>query len=445
MNTMATMSRFRARVVVTAFALQWAVAGQVGAEVVEVAYSFNGDQGGGVAVVSVDPQTGKMVGHRELFRASDCTAANKVRRSSDRRTILVNNETPKGPHLYLASAQGGLPVPIELSDEPDEVRIAGRHALVTCADDSLALIDVVGGRRAGRWEADEELDPPGNAPEDATVLPDGKTAVVSFQKDSGKGKKLGSRLVVMQLPELKPLADLRLPRNHEELHIEGNKKEQGPSPEIVLVCASANTLMVTLDLYGAVALMDWSEARAGRLSNWKYLSTALDGSWGSAFPDRAGLISVGARPCALVFNAGPAGGAVLVDLAGRKIVRRWPVPPGLEKPVYFSEFRKAYSVCSGKIKSRGEKELKKDYDPGRSVYAFDFGPTRQGRPDRLQELPLERFVIRLAPVEGADRPMLLLAAGEDDDKTDTILVYDPDRRAVLDQRPAAGTIGQFEG
>ena len=70
----------------------------------------------------------------------------------------------------------------------------------------------------------------------------------------------------MQLPELKRLADVRLPRTHPELHIEGNLKEQGPSPEIVLVSEQTNTLLVTLDLYGAVAMMDWSPMQAGPAS-----------------------------------------------------------------------------------------------------------------------------------------------------------------------------------
>jgi hypothetical protein len=229
--------------------------------------------------------------------------------------------------------------------------------------------------------------------------------------------------------------------------MEDNLKEQGPSPEIVLVCEASNTLFATLDLYGAVAVMDWDAAQAGRFSDWKYLPTSLDESWGTAFPDRASLVQVGTHPCVLVLNAGPAGGATLVDLAGRKVAARWRVPPGLEKPVVFPGQSKAYSVCSGKTKARSDEqeELDKDYTPGRSVYAFDFGPDHQSTATRLQESPLQYYLIRLAGVLGPRGPLLLLAAGADPEQADTILLYDPSRKEVLDRLPAAGPIGQFEG
>lgn len=438
----------RFRLVMIALAAAWGITQTSRVDGARIAYSFNHRDGGGVAVVSVDPQSGKIRDHRVLFQSADCTKANKVRRTADGRGVVVNNETAKGPHLFVASLdQDGPPRRIQLPGEPDEVRIAGDYALATCANDLLALIDLrpEGGVRS--WYADKQLSPPGNKPEDAFVLPGGRLAVVSCQKDSKKGKKHGNRLIVMKLPELEPLADLRLPRDHPELHIDGNLKEQGPSPEIVLVSQPANALLVTLDLYGAVAVMDWSAAQSGRMLHWEYLPTSLDGSWGTAFPDRADLLTVAGHPCSLVFNVGRQGGAALVDLAGRKIIKRWPVPPGLEKPVFFPAYRWAYSVCSGKTKSRGKSELTKEYHPGRSVYAFDFGPPRADRSSRLQVQSLQFYIFRLAPVHALGRPLLLLAAGRkpDTEKADILLIYDPQNQRVVDQHPAAGNIGQFEG
>jgi hypothetical protein len=346
--------------------------------------------------------------------------------------------------VFLSSTEGAdASQSVELGGEPDELRVAGEYALVTCAADSLELIDLRAAKVAQTWRADRELDPPGRSPEDIHVLPDLRHAVISIQKDNKTGKKLGSRLVILALPDLKPLADIRLERNHPEVHIEGNGQQQGPSPEVVVVSEPANTLLATLDLYGGVALMDWTEARSGRMSHWQYLSTALDQSWGTAFPDRAGLVQDGTR--ALVFNAGPQGGAVLVDLAARKVVSHWQVPPGLEKPVYFPRQRLAYSVCSGKVKFRAESDVEKRLDPGRALYALDLSPRGEQQPARLEVLTFNRFVTRIAAIDSSHRPLLLLGAGTRAEATDTLIVYDPVARQVLDQQPAARTIVQFEG
>ena len=432
-------------VLATAVALiLWAISAVGRAEVLETAYSFKNAQGGGLAVVAVDAQSGKISPQRVLFESTNCTAPNKVRRADQLRMLVVTNERDKGPHVFLVPAGGGdAAQSVQLPDEPDELRVAGQYALATCADDSLVLVDLRTAKVATTWQADRELTPPGKSPEDICILPDLRHAVVSLQKDGKAGKKLGSRLVVLTVPDLQRLADIQLERNHPELHIEGNGQQQGPSPEVVLVSEPTNTLLATLDLYGAVVVMDWSEAKAGRMSNWQYLSTSLDGSWGSAFPDRASLVQEGTH--ALVFNAGPQGGGVLVDMAGRKVVHCWNVPPGLEKPVCLAQLGFAYSVCSGKVKSRGDSDVEQRSAPGRAVYAFDFRPPGQQQPDRLEVLPFDLFVTRVAALDSTNRPLLLLAAGTMGDAADTLIVYDPAGRRVLDRQPAVGTIGQFEG
>jgi len=413
-------------------------------EVLETAYSFRNAQGGGLAVVAVDAQSGRIVQQRVLFESAECTQPNKVRRAGQLGVLVVTNERSEGPHLFLAPGDGGNAAqPIELADQPDELRVAGTFALVTCADDSLALVDLHSAQVVRTWQADQQLDPPGKSPEDIHILPDLGHAVVSLQKDSKTGKKLGSRLVVLTVPELQQLADIRLERSHPELHIEGNGQQQGPSPEVVVVSEPTNTLLATLDLYGAIVVMDWSEAKAGRMSNWQYLSTSLDESWGSAFPDRVSLV----QECthALVINAGPQGGAVTVDMAARKVVHRWQVPPGLEKPVTISRLGSAYSVCSGKVKFRGELDVEKRSEPGRAVYAFDFRPPGQQQPERPEVQTFDQFVTRVAALDSPHRSLLLLAAGTKGDAVDTLMVYDPVQRRVSDQQPAVGMIGQFEG
>ena len=332
---------------------------------------------------------------------------------------------------------------LELPGQPDEARVVGDFALVTCDNDSLAWVDLKRSVVADTWNADSELTPPGNAPQDILLLDEGRRALVSFQKDSTKGKKLGSRLVLLSLPELQTLADIPLPRSRPDLHITGNRQEQGPSPEVLLLCPAANSLVVTLDLYGAVALLDWKAVQGGVVGAYRYLPTSLDGSWGNAFPDRAKLFELGGRPFVLVCNAGPAGGSVLVDVQKGEIVRRWPTPPGLEKPVFLPEIRRAVSVCAGKIKSRSGSSVEKTYEPGDAVYIFDFSAADDPRKATLKVLPQDGVVTAVREVvSSGTSPIVLLATGGKE--ADRLRTFDPLREKRLDECEAAGVVKKFE-
>jgi hypothetical protein len=434
----------RQPIFVLALATSWLATAVALAGSADVAFSFAKDGTGGVALVRVDTASGKIAGQAILLQSSDCQMPLKVRRTRGGQTTIVTNLAPKGPHVFLVPGdQSRDGERIRLSDVPDELRIVGDHALVTCADDSLAWIDLVAGRVEDTWDAEKELKPPGNGPEDILVAPDGKLAVVSFQKDSEKGKKKGSRLAVVTLPDLKTVADIQLPRDRPQLHIDGNLKEQGPCPEVLLLSEQANKLLVTLDLYGAVALMDWSGVRSGQLVNCRYVSTSLDGTWGGAFPDRAALIPMGPHPYAIVCNAGVEGGAVLVDVPGGQVVQRWNVPAGLEQPVYVPKLSQAFSVCSGKTKRREGANVERTFRPAAGLYCFDFRNDRDPKSVPMTRLPLELLGFALAVVDLGGSPLLVLAVGRE--RADTLVTYDPVRREIRDQQPAVGIIARFEG
>lgn len=413
-------------------------------DVVGVAYAFTSGSGGGVAVVRVDTRTGRIVDQQTLFQDALCRAPKKLRRSGDGATLAVTNETVHGPHLILSDSQpGGGIERIELTDLPDEIRVSGQQALVSCADDSLALIDLAERTVVGTWSAARELSPPGNAPEDMLFLPGGRRVLVSFQKDSKSGRKRGNRLALLSLPDLRVVADMPLPRNHPELHIAQSKREQGPSPEILLYAPRADALLVTLDLYGAAALLKASQVFAGKLDEPRYLPTSLDGRWGTAFPDRAVLIDADDRPCAIVCNAGPEGGAVLVDLAAGSIVRRWHVPPGLAEPVFLPAQKLAVSVRAGKLKRRTETGLIKERHAGKAIYLFDVASAEAARQTKVVPLRLKVYAVALAAVDRRRSRLILLAAGRDP-AANMLLVFDPVAHRFLDRRDAVGTIACFE-
>ncbi|MFV2066474.1 MAG: YncE family protein [Pirellulales bacterium] len=422
----------------------WLCAGVLRAEVVEVAYSFTANAGGGVVVVQIDTQTGKILDQRVLFQESDCRAPKKLRRSVDGASLVVTNELSKGPHIFIvATDRPGDIHRIELSDLPDEIRVTNGYALVSCADDTLALIDIAERTVARTWSAEAELSPPGNAPEDMLLLPDGQHVLVSFQKDSKSGRKLGNRLVLFSFPELDVVADMPLPRNRSELHIAHSKREQGPSPEVLLFSEKADTLLVTLDLYGAVAMMKGSGILAGKIDGYRALPTSLDGSWGEAFPDLATQIEIDGRSYAIVCNAGSEGGAVLVDLAERQIVRKWRVPSGLAEPAFLPEARLAVSVRSGKLKRRTETGLVKESHPGKAIYLFDLASPDAAGEANVEELRLKVYAVALTAIDPGESRLILLAAGRGPSAS-MLLVFDPVAKRFLDRRDAAGHIVCFE-
>ena len=416
---------------------------QAQCDIVDVAYSFKTKKKGGIASVTVDTRTGVIVGEKVLLDEKDCRNPNKLRRSPDSLTLIATDESEKGPHLFVVDRRD----PkhnwnIDLPAMPDELRVTGPYGIVTCADDWIAWVDYHRGRVVSRWNVKGALHPAGNKPEDAHLVRDGRFAVVSFQKDSEKGKNRGNRLAIYDLPKPRLRADIQVVRNHPELHFQNNLQQRGPGPEVVLVSEETDTLLVTLDLYGAILLTDWRAALEGRLRNSKYLPSSLDGSWGTAFPDRAGLLRVKGRICALVFNAGTQGGAALVDLKGRAIISRVATPPGLERPVFLESLTKAYSVCSGKTKKRATNDVDKWNEPQKAIYEFRFeGDTSPEM--KVRAFPLEMYAVKIAPIN-TESKLLLVAAGKKTDSADTLMVFDPRGRRVLDTRKAAGDIRRFE-
>lgn len=402
----------------------------------EVAYSFKGDGDGGAAVLRLDPQSGARLEHAVIFRSPDCAKAKKVRYSASGARVAVTVEREELPNFFVsAAAPGSTPVAVNLSGTPDEVRAIGEQFIVTCGSGEVVLVDGVSGAIVKSWNGRDGLTPPGNSPEDVHVLADGTHALVSFQSDSGKGKRFGNRLVLLALPDLRVVADLQLPRHAAELP--ANLQGQQPEPEIVLSAPRANAILATLDQYGAVALLDLDAARRGSLDRCVYLPTGPDGAWGVSFPDRATLFSVGTREYALVSNAGPDGDVVLVDPAARAVVRRWETPPGLEKPVEVPVAHLLAATCAGKLKQAGTRT----FVPGEALYLFEF-PGGNMAEANMREVPMGMKARHVAPVEPKTSSLVVVAAGQDD--PDTLLVVDTVTGRERSREPALGRIVRLE-
>ncbi len=404
-----------------------------GAPAGEFAYSFQSGAEGGAAVLRVDPTTGAISDHRAPIRDAAARNAKKVRFTADGAYLALTVETDQSPNLFVAPfTDTGAATGVSLPGVPDELRAVGGHMLVSCSSGTIALVDTASAQLINRFEA-RTMHPPGRAGEDVFVLPDGRHAVISFQKDH--------RLAILTLPDLTLVANLALPAQPPGHQFPEVLLKKGPEPEVVLVAPAANTLLVTLDNTGAVGLLDWAKALKGDSEGMRYVSTALDGSWGTAFPDRAELVEIGGRIHALVTNVGEAGGAVLIDLHSRRIVQTWDVPHGLEKPVILPGRPIAVAAPTGKLKS---KTAGRTFIPGDALYVFDLRPNAPA--PALATIPLgipTLQVAAVAPTPGSPpRPLVVVGGGEV--PHGELLVVDLAERRIVAREPALGMIQRIE-
>ena len=409
-------------------------------QVAEIGYSFQNGKAGGVAVAQIDTTSGKILDSKVLFESPDCRQPLKVRQTANQEYIVTNIDEDN-PSIFITGNAKKLRQ-IELPTIPDDLQIADNQGLVTCDKDIIVAFDIERAKIIRSWDVGKLYRPRANGPESIFISSDKKYAVISFQKDNKTGKERGNRLGVYELPKMIQVADLQLPRDRKELHIEGNKKEQGPGPEVVIV--SDNTLSVTLDLYGAVGFMDWQAAIGNKIKNWSAVPTSLDGQWGIAFPDRVRKIQFGTHTTLLVFNAGVDGGAVLISPKQRRVLWKRPVPPGLERAIYLPKQRMAFSVCSGKTKTRRTSAIEKTYAPQPYLFAFDFSSSQAFAEAPVEKIELtDKFAIKISRVSPGSN-LLLIAVGTKAQQPDELITYDPLKRKILDRQPIVGILGRFE-
>lgn len=409
-----------------------------------ITYSFSDEDSGGAAWVTVDAASGLFRDHQVIFDVAECGVPLKIRRDRTRDLVVVTDIEETDPQLFMAPMRPNAePTAIGLPSEPDELRLVDTLAMVTCDKDEIVFVELTEARVRKVDQLDKMLKPPANGPEDIHIGPEQQFAIVSLQKDSGKGKKLGNRLLVYSLAKQELVADLRLPRDRPDLHIEGNLEQQGPGPEVIHVSAATNTLAVTLDLYGGVALMDWDAARQGQLSDYRVLSGSLEETWGNAFPDRVATFRIGEHEFMLVSNAGTEGGSILIDLNSRRTVWSRPTPPGLESAVYVPSLRQAFSVVSGKTKWRADGDVQKEFRPRAELVMFDFRSADAVRNAPVTTIPLPGLPTQIV-LASQSPPRLLIAVGQEAQRADTLLLFDPVTQKVTDQRPAAGIVGRLE-
>ena len=412
-------------------------AGQAPAAVI---YYTHGTSNGGLARIAIQEQTGQWQGHQAIEGPTLNHPKKLVITQDGGYAMVTSEETDLTWFFQLGSAPKFLKE-LKLGSETSEVAMIGNRALLCAGEGFFYAIDPQKAKIEKTWNAETDLSPSGRKGEDILYLPNEQVALVSFQKDSKKGKHQGNRLVVFDPQRFAAKYDLSLPRDHPELHIASDLREQGPSPEVILVAKKCNTLVLTLDLYGALAFADMNAALRGQWKNLEYLPTSLGGEWGTAFPDRGLMFEIGGKEHMLISNASDQGGIVLVNVAERKITQKFPCQAGAELPVWLPTAKKAVTVISGKVKARESSGISNEVSgQGNELFVFDLAPLEVGGDATLERITFESPVTRVESVsQGANQILLLLCGKEGAQEW---LVYDLATHAILHREAAKGVVSR---
>lgn len=371
---------------------------------------------GGIARVTIDPGTGALSNHEIAW--SDLLGAAPLRlalnEAQDR--LLLVRDTKDGSNLLIFDVtQPKLaPIALEFGSRPDAVTVRGDLALVTGTRGRVAAVDLRVGRVTATFDGRKALTPPCSKADNVTITGDGTKAFVTFQADSEDGDEKGHRVVALALPNLALLGDTALPRDQAALHPAGSAKDAGPGPELLVVSTKHNAALVTLDVYGAVGIADLDGLAAGKWSNAKVLSTALDSTMGTAFPDRVLALELDGKDFAFVFNSGSNGGLAVVDLETREIVQRAGCACGLDVPVYLPAIDSIVAGNCGKTKARTATGVAKDKIATDQIVVVDVAPVRKGEAPKVASHKASGQIHRVHPVDPEKSKMLALLLKEKD-------------------------------
>lgn|GEM_PF-5023936 len=393
------------------FALILFFPGLVQAE--KVYYSFKGDAGGGVAVIEVDADTGVLGESKILFKDERFREPGKVRISPDQRYIAAISEHVNAPNLAIID-QASDPATIHaitLDEKPTAIRMRNDLLLVLCDDGPVVLVELSTGEVKSTFDSRKDIKPTANQPEEGVFAPDGDHVLVTYQKDHKKGKHQGCRVIVFSIPDLEVKHDLHLPRQHPELHTEGVPAEQGPNPEEIILLPDINSVILSLDLYGGVAVCDLDDMMEGIWDNLIYIPTSEDDELGHAFPDRMNVIQTADGPRVLVCNAGSQGGACIIDPVKKKKIQYFKTIPGLDTPTVFSSHDLIVCGATGKTKNRTSDGVQKMYSPGDSLHVFCFQPQLKMNTIALESSKVERC----HAIESKNHPHVIAVARDGDE------------------------------
>ncbi|MFQ3577862.1 MAG: hypothetical protein SNJ52_02480, partial [Verrucomicrobiia bacterium] len=209
-------------------------------------------------------QEGDAIGGLRLLNEAPLLQPYKMAGSASGELIALATGDKEEPAVHLFRRGQGAAGHAALKGAVSDLAFAGEALVVAASKGMFYRINGEGAIEA-EFSARKLLTPPGRKGEHIRVLSEGDRAVVSFQKDDDDSEARGNRLVAIDLAKFQPVADVALPRDKPELHLDGDPKEQGPGPEVIVVFPDIDTLAVSLDLYGGILFCSLEGVLKGEL------------------------------------------------------------------------------------------------------------------------------------------------------------------------------------
>ncbi len=404
----------------------------------QIFYTYHNQKVGGIGAVTIDRHTGKILSQQSIAASGDFCAPHKLAVSECGRYVGASSQHEFCSNFFLVDLQQKEATLLDLVKKPDAVEAYGSKFVVGADIGVHYMVDGPSASLDKSWNGRQALHPSGRRIEYISVASHDNMAWTSWQKDSGSGRHKGSRVVAFDLASWTPVADVKMPRARPDLHL-ASFSEQGPSPEIIIPSYRTNTLLLSMDLYGGIAMADLDAVKRGAWRNLSYHTTALDESWGTGFPDRASVMTIGNKDYVLVTNA--ARGAVWVDLKARQVLQRIDVPPGLETPAILPASGMFVAAALGKLKYRSFGDLRETRAPTPELFVFQV----EGRTPTLalkrHQLPVQAY--RALPVAPDSNDLVFLTVGEGHAKE--VMVVRASTGEVIDRQPALGRIYRIAG
>ncbi len=408
----------------------------------DIIYAYFDGKAGGIARVQVETQTGVISAPKPIYLEEASHRLETVRLSEDGQHVVGQNEDETQPHLIIGDLKASAFERVQLSDRPRYTALHQDHILACGHEGKLHLVSMKEKKVLAESNPGQEIKPPAMRQEAVALSPDGRQGFSVHLQDSTSGKARGGRLVVVEIPSLRVQHDLVLPRDHGDLDMPVGSKDRGPLPHDIHIDAGSNTIAIPCRLYGAVAVADLDAALKGEWKNFKYISTAADGSMGTSFPDRGSILEVDGVPYLFISNASTTGGAAFIDLQKRTVAAHVATGPrGLTSGVYLPETKKLLAARTGFQWTRGADKLESGHQDQKELLVIDVAALGLGGEVTHRKITWGDYVYNVGAVPGTER-FAVAAVRTEANKLDLVVV-DLESGKEVTRTPSLGVLRNF--
>lgn len=412
-------------------------------------YSYYHSEGGGIAEIIADADTGQIVSQRSVFNSPGNPMIEALTGSEGNDFWVAANRHKEARSTYMFRRdlhQTNLAAwRVDLPQRAIHHVVEGSQAAVLGHKGAIYRLDAKRpGTIASSLDLKRSLNIHDSSLKDAVFSPDGRLLLVLVAEDSPDGQRPGGRIVGLKWPSLTVAFSLDLPRDHPDLHYPIGSRERNPMPVAIRLLPQTNTAAIALNLYGAVAFTDLDALLEGKFNNYIALPTSKKRDFGTGFPTTLFPVEVQGRQLVLVDNSGEDGGMAVFDPSLRERLV-W-LDTGLTNIGCFQmlDGTRGAGNHSGILSRRGQDATITSHSEQNHLIVIDFQPLMKQQMPVASLREFQDFIYFSSPIS-ATKPVskLLLGLFAFDRTTLSCALYDLDTQRITDLQPSLGVIRGF--